>query len=71
MRKQAKKREEAVLYGNCKAQFLRQIFEETQVDPKTGALNIKKGEAISKTCFLFTEIHNFHSILIDFIESTE
>jgi len=31
-------------HGNCKAQFPRQIFEETQVDPKTGALNFKKGE---------------------------
>ena len=31
-------------HGNCKARFPRQIFEETQVDPKTGALNIKKGE---------------------------
>ena len=31
-------------YGNCKARFPRQIFEDTQVHPKTGALNIKKGE---------------------------
>ena len=31
-------------HGNCKAQFPRQIFEKTEVDPKTGALNIKKGE---------------------------
>jgi hypothetical protein len=31
--------------GNCKARFPRQIFEETQVDPKTGALNVKKGES--------------------------
>src|SRR5882724_3840036 len=30
--------------GNCKAQFPRQIFDRTEVDPKTGALNIKKGE---------------------------
>ena len=29
---------------NCKTQFPRQNFEETQVDHKTGALNIKKGE---------------------------
>ena len=32
-------------YGNCKAQFPRTLYEQTQVDPKTGALNIKKGEA--------------------------
>jgi len=31
-------------YGNCKARFPRQTFEKTEVDPKTGALNIKKGE---------------------------
>ena len=31
--------------GKCKARFPRPLFEETQVDPKTGALNIKKGEA--------------------------
>jgi hypothetical protein len=30
--------------GTCKARFPRQIFDETQVDPKTGALNVKKGE---------------------------
>src|SRR6266436_873786 len=30
--------------GNCKARFPRQIFDKTEVDPKTGALNIKKGE---------------------------
>ena len=46
MRKRVKKNEEVALTknGNCKAQFPRQIFEETQIDPKTGALNIKKGE---------------------------
>jgi hypothetical protein len=32
-------------YGNCKARFPRTLYEQTQVDPKTGALNIKKGEA--------------------------
>jgi len=31
-------------HGNCKAIFPRQTFEKTEVDPKTGALNIKKGE---------------------------
>jgi hypothetical protein len=30
--------------GNCKARFPRPLFNETEVDPKTGALNIKKGE---------------------------
>ena len=30
--------------GNCKARFPRQIFQETQVDTTTGALNVKKGE---------------------------
>jgi len=30
--------------GNCKARFPRQLFEQTEVDPLTGALNIKKGE---------------------------
>jgi Helitron helicase-like domain at N-terminus len=30
--------------GNCKARFPRQTFDKTEVDPKTGALNIKKGE---------------------------
>jgi Helitron helicase-like domain at N-terminus/PIF1-like helicase len=32
-------------HGKCKARFPRQIFEQTEVDPKTGALNVKKGEA--------------------------
>ncbi|KIM73419.1 hypothetical protein PILCRDRAFT_50220, partial [Piloderma croceum F 1598] len=31
-------------HGNCKARFPRQTFEKTEVDPKTGALNMKKGE---------------------------
>ena len=46
MRKKVKKSEEAVLTSMeiAKHRFPRQIFEETQVDPKTGALNIKKGE---------------------------
>ena len=30
--------------GNCKARFPRPLFEQTEVDPMTGALNIKKGE---------------------------
>jgi hypothetical protein len=32
-------------HGKCKARFPRPLFESTQVDPKTGALNVKKGEA--------------------------
>jgi hypothetical protein len=32
-------------YGNCKARFPRQVYTQTEVDPNTGALNIKKGEA--------------------------
>jgi hypothetical protein len=32
-------------HGNCKARFPRDTFDRTEVDPKTGALNIKKGEA--------------------------
>src|ERR1700691_1693990 len=32
------------IQGNCKAHFPRQTFEKTEVDPKTEALNIKKGE---------------------------
>src|ERR1700723_527368 len=32
-------------YGNCKARFPRPTYDTTQVDPTTGALNIKKGEA--------------------------
>jgi len=31
-------------HGNCKARFPRNIFTQTEVDLKTGALNIKKGE---------------------------
>jgi len=29
-------------HGNCKAQFPRKTFDETEVDSNTGALNIKK-----------------------------
>ena len=32
-------------YGQCKARFPRQLYSHTEVDIKTGALNIKKGEA--------------------------
>jgi hypothetical protein len=32
-------------HGNCKARFPRETFKQTEVDLKTGALNIKKGEA--------------------------
>src|SRR6201987_2870563 len=31
--------------GNCKARFPRKIVNQTEVDPETGALNMKKGEA--------------------------
>ncbi len=31
-------------HGNCKARFPRNLFTQTEVDPKTGALNVKKGE---------------------------
>ena len=31
--------------GKCKARFLRDIVETTMVDPATGALKMKKGEA--------------------------
>src|ERR1700683_4604333 len=48
MRKSKKKKKEHKgclnAQGNCKARFPRELFEETQVDPKTGALNVKKGE---------------------------
>jgi Helitron helicase-like domain at N-terminus len=32
-------------YGTCNAQFPRDLFLETSIDPATGALNMKKGEA--------------------------
>ena len=31
--------------GKCRARFPRPTFDSTEVDPKTGALNVKKGEA--------------------------
>src|SRR6202044_3586583 len=44
-KKQKKERRGCInKHGNCKACFPRQTFEKTEVDPKTGALNIKKGE---------------------------
>src|ERR1700723_84936 len=44
-KKQQKERRGCInKHGNCKAHFPRQTFEKTEVDPKTGALNIKKGE---------------------------
>src|SRR6202047_314100 len=44
-KKQKKERRGCInKHGNCKARVLRQTFEKTDVDPKTGALNIKKGE---------------------------
>src|SRR6267154_2573379 len=48
MRKSRRKREKVVSisnkHGNCKTRFPRQTFDKTEVDPKAGALNIKKGE---------------------------
>jgi hypothetical protein len=46
MRKKQKKERRGCInkHGNCKERFPRQLFDETQVDPKTGALNVKKGE---------------------------
>src|SRR5882757_25598 len=44
-KKQKKERRGCInKHGNCKAQFPRQRFEKTEVDLKTGALNIKRGE---------------------------
>src|ERR1700723_4444536 len=44
-KKQKKERRGCInKHGNCKARFPRQTFEKTEVDPKTGALNIKKAE---------------------------
>jgi hypothetical protein len=42
--------------GNCKARYPRQLIEQTQVDPQTGALNMKKGEAWINT---FTPIATY------------
>jgi len=36
-------------WGKCKAQFPHKTFEQTEVDMETGALNIKKGEAMINT----------------------
>jgi len=46
MRKNRKKERRGCInkHGNCKARFPKQTFEKTEVDPKTGALNMKKGE---------------------------
>src|ERR1700726_944110 len=46
MKKKQKKERRGCInkHENCKARFPRQTFEKTDVDPKTGALNIKKGE---------------------------
>src|SRR6266536_3045228 len=43
-------------HGNCRARFPRQVFNQTEVDPKTGALNVRKGEAWINT---FTPILTF------------
>ena len=39
----------ATARGECKRRFPRDTFEQTLVDPKTGALNLKKGEAWMNT----------------------
>jgi hypothetical protein len=31
-------------FGTCKARFPRAVYEKTEVDPTTGAINLKKGE---------------------------
>src|ERR1700690_1137055 len=36
-------------HGNCKARFPRNLYEQTEVDPETGALNMKKREAMINT----------------------
>jgi hypothetical protein len=36
-------------WGKCKARFPRKVFEQTEVDMESGALNIKKGEAMLNT----------------------
>jgi len=40
-------------YNSCKARFPRDVFVETAINPETGSLNIKKGEAWLNT---FTDI---------------
>ena len=37
------------IWGKCKARFPRPLFKQTEVDPATGALNIKKGEGWMNT----------------------
>lgn len=32
-------------FGKCKARFPRPTYDQTEIDPETGAINIKKGEA--------------------------
>ena len=39
----------ATAKGECKRRFPRETYEQTLVDPKTGALNLKKGEAWMNT----------------------
>jgi hypothetical protein len=36
-------------WGKCKARFPRKTFASTEIDPNTGSLNIKKGEAMLNT----------------------
>ena len=46
-KKQKKERRDCInKHGNCKARFPRQTFDRTEVDPKTGALNIKSGSIL-------------------------
>ncbi|TDL15794.1 hypothetical protein BD410DRAFT_679666, partial [Rickenella mellea] len=32
-------------YGTCKARFPRNVYEETMIDPETGSIELKHGEA--------------------------
>ena len=55
--------------GLCKARFSRDIYAQTAVDPKTGALVIKKGEAWLNTftpaiSYLLKYNHNITSLLL-------
>jgi len=43
-------------YGNCKARFPRDVYPQTEVDIKTGAINVKKGEPWINT---FTPVVTF------------
>jgi hypothetical protein len=36
-------------YGKCKARFPRETFEETEVDPLSGSMNLKKRESMMNT----------------------